>query len=111
LQRLRLHSILKTISDGERAAAALKEEQEMAQLARQTAAEQDKQRNMRQLEAACALNEHDHPAVAACLLAAAEALRTGVPMAAEQAIMPSGGHEATYKNVVIKAFMAAPGVS
>jgi hypothetical protein len=100
---------LKTISDGEKAAAALKEKEEMAKLARQTAAEQDKQRNMRQLAAACALN--DDPTVIACLQAAEEALRTGEPMAAELAVLPCGGHNATYSDVVIKAFMAAPGVS
>jgi hypothetical protein len=108
-QRLRLHSILKSISEGEKAAAALKEEEEMAKLARQTTAEQDKQRNIRQLAAACAFN--DDAAVIACLQAAEEALRTGEPMAAELAVLPGGGHHATYSDVVITAFMAAPGVS
>lgn len=110
MQRLRLHSIFKTISYGEKAAAAIKDEEEVAELARQTAAEQDKKRNMAQLAAACALND-DHPAVAAALLAAAEALHTGAPMPAEHATLPSGGHKATYRECVVNAFMAAPGVS
>lgn len=102
-QRLGFNCILTTIRDGEKAAAALNEEEELVNLARQATAEQNKQRNI--LAAPCGIN--------GCLPGGCSrgALRSSQALAAELTVLPLGGHETTYSKAVTKAFMAAPGVS